>query len=305
MVINMRIPRNKNKVYYSFSPTIEPLITIMPGDRMVVETFDAAGGMFMDGFVYVRPNPATGPIYVNGAAAGDTLEVEIHDIKLIGAGYMHIPHAKSGISTKFTRNGHEFVKAEAAPDGNLRIINNEGLILPSNPMIGVIGVAVSDDADGEYFTTGAGDYGGNMDNSLIKAGVKIYLPVFAEGALLGVGDVHGAMGDGEIYDQGMEMCADVDITVNIKKDMKINRPLVISDDIISTTATAATIEEASELAVLDMRGILEAYYGLSHVDAGLIVGFYGHLRVCQIINKTMRVEVKKEIIAKITNNIPL
>jgi amidase len=101
------------------------------------------------------------------------------------------------------------------------------------------------------------------------------------------------MGDGEIFDQGMEMCADVDITVKVRKDMKISRPLVISDDIISTTATAATIEEASALAVSDMRYILETYYNMSHVDAGLIIGFYGDLRVCQLINKTMRMEIKK------------
>jgi len=290
----MRITRDREKIYYEFLATTEPRISIASGDRLTVETFDAAGGMFMEGWKYVRPNPITGPIYVNGAMAGDTLEVEIHDIKLVGTGYMHIPNTNDGISTKFTRNGHELVKAEATPDGNLRVLNNDGKILPAYPMIGVIGVAMSD--SGEYPSTGAGDYGGNMDNSLIKSGVKIYLPVFAEGALLGIGDVHGVMGDGEIFDQGMEMCADVDITVRIRKDMKINRPLIMSDDIISTTATAVTFEEASALAVSDMRYILETYYNLSHVDAGLIIGFYGNLRVCQLGNKTTRLEIKKEIL---------
>ncbi|MCL2518966.1 MAG: hypothetical protein FWF15_10430, partial [Oscillospiraceae bacterium] len=108
--------------------------------------------------------------------------------------------------------------------------------------------------------------------------------------------VHGAMGDGEIFDQGMEMCADIDITVRARKDMKINRPLIISNEIISTTATAVTIEEASALAVSDMRYILETYYNLSHVDAGLVIGFYGNLRVCQLANKTMRLEIKKDIL---------
>jgi len=294
----MRITRDSEKVYYDFLSGIEPRISISSGDRLTVETFDAAGGMFLEGWVYVRPNPATGPIYINGAMPGDTLEVEIHDIKLVGTGYMHIPHAKDGISTKFTRNGHEFIKAEATLGGKLRVLNNDGKILPANPMIGVIGVAASPDS-GNYPSTGAGDYGGNMDNSAIKAGVKVYLPVFVEGALLGIGDIHGAMGDGEIFDQGMEMCADVDITVSVRKDMKINRPLVISDDIISTTATAATIEEASALAVSDMRYILQTYYNLSHVDAGLMIGFYGDLRVCTLVgNKTMRMEIKKIILSE-------
>jgi len=289
----VRITRDREKAYYDFTPETEPRISVSSGDRLTVETFDAAGGMFLDGWKYVRPNPVTGPIYINGAAPGDTLEVEIRDIKLIGAGYMHIPNY--GEPTKYTRNGHEFVKAEAIPDGNLRVLNN-GKTLPANPMIGVIGVAVSSDSTEKYPSTEAGDYGGNMDNRLIKAGVKIYLPVFVEGALLGIGDAHGAMGDGEIFDQGMEMCADVDITVKVRKDMKINRPLVISDDIISTTATAAAIEEAGALAVSDMRYIMETYYSMSHVDAGLMIGFYGNLCVCQLVNKTMRMEIKKDIL---------
>jgi len=294
----MRITRDSEKVYYDFLPGIEPRISISSGDRLIVETFDAAGGMFLDDWVYVRPNPVTGSMFVNGAMIGDTLEIEIHDIKLIGTGYMHIPNTIDGILTKFTHNGHEKIKAEATHDGNLRVLNNDGKIIPANPMIGVIGVAVSYDSAGEYPSTGAGDYGGNMDNSAIKAGVKVYLPVFVEGALLGIGDVHGTMGDGEIFDQGMEMCADVDITVRIKKDMKINRPMIISDNIISTTATATTIEEASALAVSDMRYILETYYNLSHVDAGLVIGFYGNLRVCQLVNRTMRMEINKDILAK-------
>ena len=114
----MRIARNSDKVYYDLIPEIDPRVSIASGDRLTVETFDAAGGMYLDGWVYVRPNPMTGPIYVNGAAVGDTLEVEIRDIKLVGTGYMHIPNTKEGISTKFTRNGHEKIKAEATPDGN-------------------------------------------------------------------------------------------------------------------------------------------------------------------------------------------
>ncbi|MCL2361079.1 MAG: acetamidase/formamidase family protein [Defluviitaleaceae bacterium] len=292
----MRIKRERDKNYYSFRSEIVPNYSIKSGDRLIVETFDAAGGMFMEGWEYVRPNPVSGPFYVKGAMPGDTLEIEVHDIKLVGTGYMHIPNP--GEPTKYTRNGHEFVKAEAMPDGNLRVINNDGLLLPSSPMVGVIGVAVPPDLEGDFYSTDAGNHGGNMDNMLIKPGAKVYLPVYNEGALLGIGDAHGIMGDGEIFDQGMEMCADIDITVTVRKDMKISRPLVISEDIIATTATAETVEEACNLTVSDMRYILETYYGLSHVDAGLVIGFYGNLRICQIVNKTMRMEIPREAIKR-------
>ncbi|MCL2775333.1 MAG: acetamidase, partial [Oscillospiraceae bacterium] len=68
--------------------------------------------------------------------------------------------------------------------------------------------------------------------------------------------------------------------------------------IISTAASADTMETASELAVSDMRFILETYYGVSPVDAALAIAFYGNLRVCQIVNpqKTMRMEIRKDML---------
>jgi len=285
----MIITRDREKVFYDFTPDIGPRVSVSSGDRLTVETLDAAGGMFLDGWVYVRPNPATGPIYVDGALPGDTLEVQIHGIKLVGRGYIHIPNHKE--STKFTRSGHEFVKVDAMPDGSLHVLNNDK-ILPAYPMLGVIGVADAGGGSG----SDAGDYGGNMDNSLIKPGAKVYLPVSVKGALLGVGDAHGAMGDGEVFDQGVEMCADVDLTVTVRKDMKINRPLVISDALIATAATADTMEKASELAISDMRDILETYCNLPHTDAGLAIGLYGNLRVCQLVNHTMRMEISRDVL---------
>jgi len=91
----------------------------------------------------------------------------------------------------------------------------------------------------------------------------------------------------------MEMCADVDVTIKVRKDIKIKRPFVVSDELIATTATTASLEESCALAVADMRDILETYYHLTHEDAGLLVGFYGDLKFCQVVNKTVRFEIKK------------
>ena len=279
----MKITRDK--IYHQFVPEIVPQFHISPGDRLTVETLDAAGGRFTEGFVYTRPNPATGPIYVNGALPGDTLEIEIHDIKPIGKGYINIPFG----------GAYRELKIESLPGGNLHLIDND-IIFPADPMIGVVGVAAPASSPDAHYSIETGDYGGNMDNNAVKAGAKVYLPVFVEGALFGLGDIHAIMGDGEVFGQGIEICAEVDITVTVKKDMKIERPLVISDEIISTAASAATMEQASELAVSDMRHILEKYYGLQSSEAALAVAFYGNLRVCQIVNpqKTMRMEIQKD-----------
>ena len=298
----MRVTRDK--IYNQFVLGIEPCISVSSGDRLTVETLDALFGRSVDsrdgklarGYVHTHANPATGPIYVNGAMPGDTLEIEIHDIKLVGKGFLNIPN--SGTPTNNTYNGYEYVEVEALSDGeNLRVLYNNKLF-PARPMIGVIGTAAAVTAYGGHFSVEAGDHGGNMDNNAITAGVKVYLPVFVEGALLGIGDIHGVMGDGEVFGQGVEICADVDITVKIKKDMKINRPLVISEEIISTVAAANTMETAGDLAISDMRYMLETYFNLSPVDAALAIAFSGDLRVCQIVNqqKTMRMEIRKDML---------
>ncbi len=77
--------------------------------------------------------------------------------------------------------------------------------IPLNPIIGVIGVGPEDEAVSAG-TPGA--HCGNMDNmdtKLITEGSTLNLPVFAEGALLGLGDFHAAMGDGEIGVSGIEI----------------------------------------------------------------------------------------------------
>lgn len=288
----MRIKRDKT--YNQFVPGIEPYARISSGDTLTVETFDA---LFKSaearGYIRNYANPAAGPIYVNGAEPGDTIEVEIHDIKLIGNGFLYIPKKRTPASN--TDDNYKCVEVEALSDGNLRVLYNNK-IFPAQPMIGVIGVA--SDSNTCTSSVETGDHGGNMDNNAIIAGVKVYLPVFVEGALLGIGDIHGVMGDGEVFGQGVEICADVDITVTVKKDMKVNRPLVISDETVSATASADTMEKASETAISDMRFILETHYGLTPVDAALAIAFYGNLRVCQIVNrqKSMRMEVRKDMI---------
>ena len=104
-------------------------------------------------------------------------------------------------------------------DGQVRF--DERVRFPVNPMIGVIATALAGEAIPTSMPTG-----GNMDNRYITIGSKIYRPVQVEGALFGLGDVHGAMGDGEISYIGLEICAEVTVRVNSIKGAGIRRPLI-------------------------------------------------------------------------------
>src|SRR4051812_6901989 len=79
-----RIPRDQ--LVYGFNAQTPPVATIQPGDEVVFETYDTSTGRIFEPedvpkFVAVRDpkkvNPAAGPVYVEGAAPGDALAVDI------------------------------------------------------------------------------------------------------------------------------------------------------------------------------------------------------------------------------------
>ena len=90
-------------------------------------------------------------------------------------------------------------------------------------MIGVIGVAPN---EGEISCGTPGDHGGNMDTTLIAEGATLYFPVFHKGALFSLGDVHAAMGDGEVCVSGIEIPAKVTVTLEVIKDQSLSVPVV-------------------------------------------------------------------------------
>ena len=169
-------------------------------------------------------------------------------------------------------------------------------------MIGCIGTAPE---EGSVLTTRPGTHGGNMDNAKITAGSTLLLPVYHDGALLSLGDLHAAMGDGEVTGCGVEIFGVVTIRVNVIKNIKMQLPAVITDDVFMTIASAKTLDEASETAVKMMLDTLVYLADFSENDAWKIVGIIGNIRICQIVNalKTVRCEVPLSICGKLINKL--
>ena len=85
---------------------------------------------------------------------------------------------------------------------------NDRVRFPARPMVGVVGVATG----GETLSNGlAGEHGGNLDDHFHGAGARIFFPVRQPGGMFAVGDMHAAMGDGEICFTGVEIAGEVDI----------------------------------------------------------------------------------------------
>ena len=273
-------------------------MTIKDGSRLVFECWDALEGKskyyFKNNISYNDErrrgtgNPATGPIFIEGASPGDVLEVEIHEIRLSRNGYMQSMNKNQFIDN--TDREYVYLEVEVIDD---QMIYN-GRKMPVRPMVGVMGTAgLIEMTTGEVW-----DNGGNLDTRIVYKGSKVLLPVFVEGALLAMGDCHATQGDGEVFGKGVEIGADVEVTVRVRKDLKINRPIVINPDRIASIASDPNILNAKNQAINDMGRYLVNVYGFSSIDASALIGFYGDLRFCQVVNpqKTVRMEIKTKYI---------
>lgn len=147
----------------------------------------------------------TGPIYVEGAEPGDSLEVRVHDVRF---------RAAYGVNSTAPGNGHPLADLVPRPwshkfdldlDRSVAIFKAGQIELPLAPFMGQIGVAppVSAGAFGASPPTPL--HGGNFDLQELSRGGTVFLPVNAEGALFFTGNGHALQGNGEITNPSLEV----------------------------------------------------------------------------------------------------
>lgn len=281
-------------VIYNMSPNNEPIKRCDSGDEIIFKTKDCFGNqiksddMTLDALDWDNINPATGPLYINGAKPGDVLKVKIKDIKLDKKGVMTaIPDM--GLLSKFL-TGPE---TKIIDIRNKRVVFNEKIKLPIEPMIGVIGVAP---AVQEIPNGTPGMHGGNMDNKVIKKGANLYFPVNTEGALLAMGDMHAIQGDGEVVICGVEISGEVSVQVEVIKNKKINSPIVENSKAFYTIASAETLDSAVKKVSDEMYRFLEKRLPMTANELAMLMSLICDLQICQVVDpkKTVRMRVDKK-----------
>lgn len=288
-----------NAIIYAFDKENEPVLTIDSGDRVEVQTFDCFENQIdetntFEGVDWGRINPATGPIYVNGAQVGDVLKVKIERIDVVDQGVL-ITGPKLGVmGDRLSTTVQKIVKVEGE-----QIIFDEKLRLPLQKMIGVIGVAPK----GEAVLTGTpGAHGGNMDSRLITEGHTLYLPINVEGALLALGDFHASMGDGEVGASGVEIEGKATLAIDVlpESDLHfiIKQPVVETNDSIVFLASEKTLDEAAKVAAVYAIKYVSAVTELSLEDATMLMSAAGDAGICQIVDPliTAKFTVPKHIL---------
>ncbi len=140
----------------------------------------------------------TGPIYVEGAAPGDVLEVRVLSVELA------IPYGYNGCSG-FLRDNCGEPRMRIIPLDEERMVApfGYGIEIPLRPFFGSMGVAPPPDA-GRISSNPPWIHAGNLDNKELVSGTTLFIPVYVPGALFQVGDGHAAQGDGEVDQTAIE-----------------------------------------------------------------------------------------------------
>ena len=296
------------KTYHTAFGTYEPALRISDGDTVVTTTVDNAGRDASDQQVTNGPNPLTGPFYVEGAEHGDTLAVRFDRLwpnRHIGRSSTVIaPNVldpdyvaqmlprRPGLTAEWELNLKKATARLITPE-----IDLGSLILPLAPMLGCLGVAPPR-AQAISSVTSA-THGGNMDYKGFIAGVTVYLPVFAPGSLLFIGDGHAVQGDGEITGMGIEVSFDVEFTIKLLKGKKINWPRAETKKHILTIGNARPLDQALQHATTEMVRWLQEDYGLEEEPTHTLLGQCSEYDVGNVFDPayTMVCKLKKKWLA--------
>ncbi len=285
-------------VVYSMAAENKPVATCKPGNTIIFETKDCFSNQIrtedklFELTDWDTVNPATGPVAVEGAMPGDVLKVSIKKIEVAGQGVM-IAVPEMGFLDKYIEES----QTKIIPIENDQAVFNDKIKLPLSPMIGVIGTAPAEIA----VPCGTpGSHGGNMDTTSIKEGADLYLPVFVEGGLLAMGDLHAVMGDGEVVVCGVEIAGEVTVKVDLIKGKSISDPILENSEAWYTIASAPTLGEAAQKVTDNMFEFLSQRLSLPTNEIGMLMSLICDLEVCQVVDpeKTARMKLDKKALAE-------
>lgn len=290
----VRVPRDKT--FYAFGPHLTPAVHADQGEEVVLETYDCFQGQIVKetdlttNLDWSSINPATGPVYINGVKPGDVVKIDLLEVKVADQAVITAIPGEGALPDLIT----EVETAVLPVSGNYLIFKNK-VRIPLKPMIGVIGFAPAN----EQIPNGTPDYhGGNMDCTLIGQGTSLYLTAMLDGGLLGAGDFHSVMGDGEVLVAGAETNGEVRFKASVVDRKDLPTPFLETEDLYVTIYSAESIDAACSGAVYRMSHFLTHFAGLDQNTAIMLMSLVGDLKICQIVDpkKTARFEFPKWVL---------
>jgi acetamidase/formamidase len=324
------LPANADTTQWGwFDPAEKPKLTVNSGDTVSIETLRHAmdeikPGASMDEIVKLRlanpgggPHSVTGPIYVNGAGPGDTLEIRIKKIVMKDSGF------------NFNLPGRQFptvgLLASEFPEGHVQYFQLDsktmttefkpGIILHLKPFPGTIAVGPDPnepkekagppihDAKGRTSTLRPWKNGSNMDVNELQEGSTLYFPVFQKGALIWTGDSHCLQGNGEVNLTALE-CSykEIEIEPIVRKDLHIDWPRAETSTNYIFLGFDEDLNEAMKIAVRETVNFLaeQKMVPMTREEAYALTSMIGDCRVSQVVDirKGIHCMIPKSVFGK-------
>ncbi len=218
---------NAEPTHSLWNRALKPRLGVAAGDTVHMECVDSSGAqvhpaMTLPEYLKIdrsRIHALTGPIYVDGAEAGDVLQVDVLEVAHKGWGWTSVVPGLGFLKQRFTEPFFFVWKMEGEFSKSIPTA-----VVPLRPFCGVMGVAPAE--DGEFRTRPPGIFGGNMDVRELCAGRHPVLAGAQSRRALSRGRCHGAQNDGEVCINGMECPADVTLRFHVHKQRALPGPLV-------------------------------------------------------------------------------
>jgi acetamidase/formamidase len=236
----------------------------------------------------------TGPVYIEGAAPGDTLEVRIKEIRLA------IPYAYNGFrpGAGFLPDDFPYSRIKIVPLDRERMMGrfSDRIEIPLRPFFGSMGVAPPE-ANGRISSAPPWIHAGNLDNKELVAGTTLYIPVHAPGALFEAGDGHAAQGNGEVDITALETSLTGVFQFIVRKDLHLRWPRGETPTHYITMGLHEDLREATRIAALEMIDFLVTEKHLTRDDAYMLASSAANFCITQLVdgNKGVHAMIAKSI----------
>jgi acetamidase/formamidase len=285
----------RGQFHLAWDASVPPVLTVASGSEIDIDSLDASCGQItaestVDDLAvldFSRVDQVGGPVFVEGAQPGDTLQVELLDFQPGDWGWTAAIPGFGLLTDEF-------------PDPALRITPLgssvaeflPGVSIPLAPFCGVLGLASPGEPRSTIPPT---EQGGNMDTRHLTAGATLWLPVAVPGALFSLGDGHAAQGDGEVCGTAIETPMRARVRLTVRRDIRVSAPefrtagpmgaSTNTGPWLATDGIGPDLMTAARDAVRRMIDRLSQLHGLAAIDAYLLMSVAGDLRISEIVDQ--------------------
>jgi acetamidase/formamidase len=284
----------RDRLHHIWDADLEPILEVSSGDVVHFDIMVAGEGQIWPGASYEEAQfdfdtiyNLSGPLWIEGAEPGDTLQIDVLDLE----------HGAWGWGAIIPGLG---LLPEEFPDGYVRTFDLKGkteveyaagVVLPMREFLGTIGTHPGEPRRCVPFPPHRG--GGNMDNRHLTKGSTLWLPVHLPGALFSCGDPHALQGDGEVSVTALEGELTASLRFSLHKktspspSFRVHREGVSRLDEAGYHATSGIspdLMDASRIAVRSMISWLADEYSLDPRDAYMLCSFVGDLRIIEVVD---------------------